>query len=273
MTSEKEQLEPQIERHGIFPEAARYLGMTLFFSALIATLFTAWTPSSLNPEGLIENWWNVVKATEESPLGIPETETTEVSRTPKIGIVAGHSGPYPGTGSVDPGATCDDGLTELEVNLKIAEHVVRGLQAVGFEVDLLEEWDSRLELYQADALVSIHADACYYINDEATGYKVSKSVESAVPESAQRLVDCITDRYGRATQLKFHPGSITIDMTEYHTFYEIHRDTPAAIIETGFLYLDRDFLTQHPEDAAKGIVDGILCYINNELVEQSEGQP
>jgi N-acetylmuramoyl-L-alanine amidase len=53
-------------------------------------------------------------------------------------------------------------------------------------------------------------------------------------------------------------------MTEYHTFYEIHNQTPAAIIETGFLYLDRDFLTTHPDQAAQGIVDGILCFVNNE---------
>jgi len=38
----------------------------------------------------------------------------------------------------------------------------------------------------------------------------------------------------------------------------------AAIIETGFLNLDRDFLTQQPDLAAKGISDGILCYLRNE---------
>ncbi|OGO16262.1 MAG: hypothetical protein A2Z14_07985 [Chloroflexi bacterium RBG_16_48_8] len=272
MTSGKEQSEPQIQRNPTFPEAVRYLGITLIISAMLATLFTAWTPASLNPEEVIENWLDVVKSPGEIALGTAEPALTE-TRIPKVGIVAGHSGPHPDTGLVDPGATCDDGLTELEVNMSIVELVVRGLQAAGFEVDLLEEFDARLGLYRADALVSIHADACYYINEEATGYKVSTSAVSDVPQSAQRLVDCIVDRYARATQLQFHPGSITLDMTEYHSFYEIHADTPAAIIETGFLYLDRDFLTQHPEDAAKGIVDGILCYMNNEPVNLFEDQP
>jgi N-acetylmuramoyl-L-alanine amidase len=239
----------------------------------LATLFTAWTPENLNPVQVLENWFNK----EKSLGGLDASETAESavveSHVPRVGIVAGHSGPHPETGLVDPGAICEDGLTELEVNTKIANLVVRGLQAIGFEVDLLEEFDDRLEGYRADALVSIHADACYYINDEATGFKVSKSAASDVPQSAQRLVDCITDRYARSTKLIFHPGSITLDMTEYHTFYEIHADTPAAIIETGFLYLDRDFLTQHPEEVAKGIVDGILCYINNEPVNLSEDQP
>jgi N-acetylmuramoyl-L-alanine amidase len=53
-------------------------------------------------------------------------------------------------------------------------------------------------------------------------------------------------------------------MTEYHTFREIHPQTPAVIIETGFMYLDREFLTNHPEKVAGGISDGILCYVNNE---------
>jgi N-acetylmuramoyl-L-alanine amidase len=60
-------------------------------------------------------------------------------------------------------------------------------------------------------------------------------------------------------------------MTEYHTFYEIHNQTPAAIIETGFLYLDRDFLTQHADQAAQGIVDGVLCYVRNEPANMPAG--
>ncbi len=77
-------------------------------------------------------------------------------------------------------------------------------------------------------------------------------------------MDCLADRYGAATGLPFRADSITRDMTEYHSFYEVHSDTPAAILETGFLYLDREFLTREPERAARGIAEGILCYINNE---------
>jgi N-acetylmuramoyl-L-alanine amidase len=273
MTSGKEQSDPQMQRSRAFPEAVRYLGITLFVSAILATLFTSWTPENLNPIQVLDNWMNAAKSSGESDSLEGVENVPDEPRVTKVGIVAGHSGPHKDTGLVDPGSICEDGLTELEVNAEIAELVVRGLKAAGFEVDLLEEFDSKLEGYRADALVSIHADACYYINDEATGYKVSKSAVSDVPQSAQRLVDCIIDRYARSTKLKFHPGSITLDMTEYHSFYEIHADTPAAIIETGFLYLDRDFLTQHPEEAARGIVDGILCYINDEPVNLFEDQP
>jgi len=274
MTSGKDQSESQMPRNSPFPEAIRYLGITFVVSAILATLFTAWTPASLNPADLVGDLFGSVLGSDEiEPVETAAVGDIDEDRVIKVGIVAGHSGPHPETGLVDPGATCEDGLTELEVNQKIAELVVRGLEAVGMEVDLLEEFDHRLVEYRADALVSIHADACYYINDVATGYKVSRSAASDIPQSSDRLVNCIIERYGRATGLNFHPGSITIDMTEYHTFYEIHSSTPAVIIETGFLYLDRDFLTSQPEKAARGIVDGILCYVNKEPINLFESQP
>jgi len=249
-----------------FSEAMRYIGVVLTAAAVLATLFTAWTPASLDP-GV---WFAELLANEgttsgqDDPLEGGAPELTDVVR---IGIVAGHSGPQPETGLVDPGSTCPDGLTELQVNQTIADMVVRGLEAAGYQVDLLEEFDEELVGYRAAALVSIHADACVWVNDEATGYKVAAAVDSVVPENSQRLVACLVNRYGRATDLPYRAGSITRDMTEYHTFYEIHNQTPAAIIETGFLYLDRDFLTEQPERAAQGIVDGLLCYINREPIE------
>lgn len=264
----------QTQQNAPFPEAIRYLGVTLTFSVILATLFTAWTPATLNPADLMGEFFGSVFSSEP----VEPVETAAVTETPedrviKIGVVAGHMGPHPETGLIDPGATCEDGLTELVVNQRIAELVVKGLEAVGIEVDYLEEFDNRLTEYRADALVSIHADACYYINDQATGYKVSSSAASEIPQSSNRLVNCVIERYGRATGLNFHPGSITLDMTEYHTFYEIHSNTPAVIIETGFLYLDRDFLTSQPEQAARGIVDGILCYVNKEPINLFESQP
>jgi len=53
-------------------------------------------------------------------------------------------------------------------------------------------------------------------------------------------------------------------MTQYHAFYEINPDTPAAIIETGFMLDDRDLLVGQPELVAQGIVDGLVCFLNGE---------
>jgi len=178
-------------------------------------------------------------------------------RSGHIGIIAGHWGN-------DSGAVCDDGLTEVSVNLDIAQRVEIGLKRLGYQVDLLQEFDSRLTGYRAEALLSIHADSCQYVNDEATGFKVASAANRPTSERDKRLVDCLTRRYAQRTGLPFHAGSITYDMTDYHGFYEISADTPAAIIETGFLYLDRAFLTGHADKAAQGVVDGLECFLENQ---------
>jgi N-acetylmuramoyl-L-alanine amidase len=172
-----------------------------------------------------------------------------------VGIVAGHWGN-------DTGAICEGWLREVDVNLAVAQRVVAALEAAGYPTDLLEEFDPRLEGYRARALVSIHADACLY--PEASGFKVARVEESAIPHVEDRLVACLVSRYGARTGLSFHEGSITPDMTQYHTFYEIDPSTPGAIIEIGFLLADRDILLHRQELVAQGIVEGILCFLRGE---------
>jgi N-acetylmuramoyl-L-alanine amidase len=113
-------------------------------------------------------------------------------------------------------------------------------------------------------LVSIHNDSCDYINNEATGFKVAAAMSSIFPEKASRLTACLVDRYGAITNLKFHANTITKDMTNYHTFNEINSQTTAAIIETGFMNLDRQILTERTDVVSRGISQGILCFIRNE---------
>ena len=256
-------------------QVMRHMAATAVVAAALATVFTAWTPAALNPSELAGQLAAALerKGTDE-PAASDITAWMAEGGELRIGVVAGHSGLHPDTGYLDPGSTCPDGLTEVEINQQVAELTKDALEAAGLKVDLLEEWDDRMYGYRAVALVSIHADVCEPINELATGYKVTAAVETVVLDKSQRLVACIVDRYGRATGLRFHPGSITRDMTEYHTFREIHSQTPAVIIETGFMYLDRDILTKEPEKVARGIADGILCYVNNEPIDLSwEQQP
>ena len=243
----------------------RHLAVTLAAAAVLATVFTAWTPAGLSPSELAGQLAAALEGnpTEEPSFYFPSTGSSDPSEL-TIGIVVGHSGPHPDTGYPDPGSICSDGLTELMINQAVGDLVKSMLEAVGLKVDLLEEWDDRLTGYRAVVLVSIHADSCDPAGEYATGYKVAAAVETKVQDKAQRLVACMVDRYGRATDLRFHQYSITLDMTEYHTFREIHPQTPAVIIETGFMYLDREFLTKHRDKVARGIADGILCYVNNE---------
>jgi len=162
---------------------------------------------------------------------------------------------------------CPDGLTEAEINLNVAQRVVYILQALGYQADLLAEFDPRLEGYQADALISIHADSCEAFPDAtppASGFKVASVEDSLVPEAEARLVACLAQCYAARTGMYFHANSITYDMTRYHTFYEIDDQTPGAIIEVGFMYNDRPILTQRTDLVAQGIVDGIICFIEGE---------
>lgn len=190
----------------------------------------------------------LVSARVEGPAVLP---TRDPSR-PLVGIVAGHRG-------YDPGAVCDDGLTEAEVNGAIAAEVVKLLARRGIQADLLDEYDARLTDYQADALVSIHADSCNVPG--ASGFKVARVTSSAIPEAEDRLVECLYQEYGRYTGLLPHPASITDNMTDYHAFKEIAPLTPGAIIETGFLLDDRDLLQNKPKIVARGIAAGILCFL------------
>lgn len=186
--------------------------------------------------------------------------TAERPAGPYVGIVAGHWGN-------DSGAVCPNGVTEQQSNLEIAKRVAEKLRARGVWVDLLQEFDSRLNGFHGDALVSIHADSCDPIDADppATGFKVARSQASQIPAATDKLVDCLRTEYQRATGLSFHQNSITNDMTFYHSFRELDPDTPAVIIETGFLHLDYDMIVNQPELPAQGITNGILCFLKTQL--------
>lgn len=248
------------------PEAKQQTGQPVYFLILAAfitaTLFTAWTEPGLIPGRLAESFSNSL------PVIVPTAATnypTVMPRpSPLVGIVSGHL-------DNDSGAVCPDelgGVQEKDINLEVASRVQANLQAEGYLVDLLKEFDPRLQNYQAVALVSIHADSCQYINDEATGFKIVPALSTTYTEQAIRLTECIRARYQTATGLKFHPGSVTPDMTSYHAFDEIDPQTPAAIIEIGFMNLDHQILTQRPDLIARGITNGILCYLRNESINE-----
>ena len=171
----------------------------------------------------------------------------------RIGIVVGHK-------DYDSGAVCEDGTTEGATVQRIAQRVADRLGRLGAEVDLLSEYDDRLNGYQADALVSIHADSCI----DRSGYKVARSDTSLIPDVEDRLVGCLMQSYGETTGLSFDSNSITPDMTEYHAFKRVAPQTPAAIIEVGFLGSDAGVIVRQPDLSARGIANGIVCFLEEQ---------
>lgn len=234
----------------------RSVMMVSVAAGLMATIFVWWTPTQFIASD--------VRSELGQGQGQPQPAAAPVLPTPrptpnwmrKIGIVSGHRGP-----ELDPGAVCPDGLTEAETTFDVAQRVVRALRGQGFSVDLLDEFDPRLDNYHAAALVSIHANTCQDFGEVVSGYLVAAAASRVTARGDDDiLVDCIARYYHQATGLERHSG-LTEDMTNYHTFREIHSLTPAAIIEIGFLRADRELLTAHPDRVAEGITNGILCFL------------
>jgi N-acetylmuramoyl-L-alanine amidase len=171
---------------------------------------------------------------------------------PLVGIVSGHRGN-------DSGAVCPDGLTEADVNYRVAQEVTNLLDRRGVQSVVLDEFDDRLDNFLADVLVSLHADSCMY--PDATGFKVARATDSAIPEAEDKLVACLYQEYGQYTGLPEHLSSVTDNMTNYHAFREIDRMTPGAIIELGCLLDDRELLENKPKVLARGVAAGILCFL------------
>ena len=189
----------------------------------------------------------------------------------RIGIIPGHSGIAtrgPTKGNVDPGAPCPDGFTEASVTLKVGQQVIANLRGRGYTVDQLDEWDTRLDKlhpYDAALLLSIHADSCINFADgfPHSGFKIANpEARVTVRDEHLWLFDCLRNYYGQSTQLPYSGYAITANMTDYHAFHEITQRTPAAIIELGLLYYDRDLLQNHPDKAAEGITNGLLCFLD-----------
>jgi N-acetylmuramoyl-L-alanine amidase len=240
-------------------------------AVLVSTIFSLWTRPTFFTEEFRAGL-NQVQATQRviniQPTPLP-TDIHEV----RIGIVAGHSGqPQDSSFESDPGAVCDDGLTERQINEAVAREVVTALRRDKYTVDLLTEFDPLLDGYQADVLVSIHTNDCQDYGAAGTGYNAaSASARQTTRGQDERLLDCLVSQYGATTGLPRHTG-ITFDMTEYHTFGEVAVDTPTAIIEIGFMRNDRDFLLGQQTLIAQGIANGIRCFLRPEIYGDSGTQ-
>ncbi|MFM8322253.1 MAG: N-acetylmuramoyl-L-alanine amidase [Chloroflexota bacterium] len=240
---------------GLLAQLAPVIGVAF----LLATLFTAWTPGQEPDAAPLPHSTAMAAALQPTP-SLPPGAPTPTLRNPRlVGIVAGHW-------KNDSGAVCPDGLKEVELNLRIASLVQKLLSEQGYTVELLSEFDPKLSNYEAAALVSIHNDSCDFVDTNATGFKVAAAMATRHPERAAQLTACLRSRYRAQTGLEVHSTSVTPDMTQYHAFGEISDLTTAAIIETGFMNLDRQLLTEQTDKVAQGVANGVLCFLRDETV-------
>lgn len=156
---------------------------------------------------------------------------------------------------------CPDGILEVDINYQIATKVVELLEAKGYQVDLLAEFDPALQGYEAQAVVSLHCDSCI---PGLSGFKAARAWNSFIPEEEDRLVACLYQEYEKITGLTPHQWTITPAMHGYHVFAKVAPETPAAIIEMGFMADDAPLLRHEQEKVAQGVVAGIECFLRGE---------
>ena len=256
----------QQQRATFIGGALRLLIIVPLAAALVATIFAWFTPPSTIQSG-VRDELSAAQATDTFATFQPTSQPTP-NWLKQIGVVSGHRGPQD-----DPGAVCTDAggnllpPTENEINFSVADRVVNNLRNMGYSVDLLDEFDPRLNNYQAAALVSIHANTCqeWPGGEIVSGFLIAgPSARASMRGNDELLVGCIAQYYGAMTGMERRAG-VTIDMTDYHNFREIHPQTPAAIIELGFMLADRPLLTEQPDLMAQAIINGILCFIEPAL--------
>lgn len=248
---------------GASPRDHRRSPLLIFAGLIVLALAGGQVLESLNVQGSFELTEAQIRATVTAPTVQPNVERATVVAvsplTKRVGLISGHRGN-------DTGTVCADGYTEAQLTYETSVRAAAQLRALGYAVDILDEFDARLRGYSAAALLSIHADSCASINDLATGFKVARSQDSLNPQEEDKLVNCVSNRYSAGTGLKFNANTITHNMTQYHALYKVDGKTSAAIIEIGFLYKDRDYLTKHNDVVAHALVEGLQCYLNGEKV-------
>lgn len=188
---------------------------------------------------------------------------------PRVGVQAGHwrAAELPDELAVfrtSTGASAG-GVDEVDLNLGIARRVAALLRRRGVIVDVLPA--TVPPDYKADAFVSLHADGSR--SSRPRGYKIATPYRES--DGSRRLRDALVADYGRATRLPWDPN-ITPNMRGYYAFdnrsreHEIDGDTPAVIVEMGFVSNpdDRALLTRKPDLVARAIAGGILHYLQDE---------
>ena len=228
----------------------RFSSGTKFLLALAVLMFGGiWVVEQAATQGLGPEWLQILFADAEPASGL------------QVGLIMITKG-------TDSGVVCDDGLTEAEINLRVAELTAERLAQQGVTAQIFEEFDREMRGLTADALVAIHSDSCQV---DFSGFKVAS--EEGGSDASQRLAECLWNEYEGATQLDRHPSTITNDMTRYHAFREISVRTPAAIIELGFMNADRGLIADQPELAAEGVANGILCFLTPQPSEAASTTP
>ena len=158
-----------------------------------------------------------------------------------------------------------EGVTEVEINLDIAQRVGVMLNSKGIAVDILP---TTIPVgYVADAFVALHADSDGFgVN---SGFKMAHGSRRGPYEDV--LLNDIKDVYGAATGLDYDATHISRNMTGYFGFswsrfqHAVAAHTPAVILEMGYVSNDDDraLMLDRADVVASSIAVGVMKFLDD----------
>jgi N-acetylmuramoyl-L-alanine amidase len=190
---------------------------------------------------------------------------------PRVGLQIGHLKSSEAPDELhkirnNTGARPQNGMSESDVAMAIANEASKVLEANGVTVDILPA--TVPPEYLADAFLSIHADD--HTDSSKSGYKFAAPRRDYTGKT-ENLVRLLEKKYEDATGLARDPN-ITRNMRGYYAFswwrydHAIHPMTPGVIAETGFMSNPGDFrlLSQTPEIPGRAIAEALLEFLKSE---------
>lgn len=226
--------------------------ITIIFSALLtATILVTFSPGA-------EYIDQLVPAAETDAIDV----SMQNNQRKIIGLIPGHYG-------FDSGFQCGaeyNFVKESDVNLRIAVMVRDYLEAQGYTVNFMQEFDPDLTNYTALALVSIHANTCDTKGTSQSGFYVTTGGQNTYPSESKRLNDCLTYHYEQNSELNFLGENYIPGEEMLYSFDTVNNYTTISVIHTGYLGNDYRTISEKTNSLAKGIADGIVCYVENEAV-------
>ena len=228
-----------------------------FFTIIISALITATILITFSPGA--EYIDQIVPTSESQVSG----EIGSQGNPQKIiGILPGHYG-------YDSGFQCGaeyNFVKEADVNLRLAVMVRDYLENHGYVVDFLHEFDPNLSDYKGLALVSIHANRCDTPDQKVSGFTVMTGGQNTYPSESKRLNDCLTYHYAQNSGLDFLGENYNPGEEKLYAFDTVNDYTTISVIHTGYLGNDYRTISEKTQSLAKGIADGIICYVENDTV-------
>lgn len=220
------------------------------------------------------------------PNGIPESDVPVTDTSPwqnwqrpnvppTVGLQVGHwkndELPTELESLIGNTGATGGGVTEVELNLAIAESTAELLREEGIHVDILPA--TVPPDYWADVFMAIHADGS--LDYRTSGFKVAGPWRDLTGNSRE-LVEIIETNYQVATNLIIDPN-ITRNMRGYYAFawwkyeHSIHPMTTAVIMETGFLTSpsDRRVIVDRKEVVAQALATSIIEYLEIQEIHAS----